>query len=267
MEMGEILEPALGWDSTKFTAQTAARYTHPGRLLPIDASKQKAFLRPLSVQNLPLDPDTLRRLGFLGLRTLGQYAALPSAAVWQQFGSPGKLAHRCARGQDNRPVVPRSRERCLEATDEFDLPLNNRGQLLDAGQRLIAPLLTELQDNLLGCGRVRLTMRFADHTTQERERAILFPTATEVRINLTLEQLLDEMHWQEGAEAMEISLGQIQDTATEQLSLFTAENERERKLREVQKALKARFGSRRLWQTTLTQPEAPLPEWRVGWAT
>jgi len=267
LEMGETLEPALGWDSTKFTAQTAARYTCPGRLLPIDASKQKAFLRPLSVQNLPLGVDTLRRLGFLGLRTLGQYAALPSAAVWQQFGKPGKLAHRCARGQDDRPVVPRSHERCLEATDEFDVPLNNREQLLDAGRRLVAPLLIELRGNLQGCGQVRLTMNFADRTTQERERILLFPTATEARINLTLEQLLNEMRWQEGAEAMEVNLRHIQDTATEQISLFAAENERERKLQEVQQALKTRFGAHRLWRTTLAQPGAPLPEWRVGWAT
>ncbi|MGD8472990.1 MAG: hypothetical protein PVH59_02625, partial [Anaerolineae bacterium] len=36
-ELGEALQPALGWDSSKFTAQAAARRTPPGRLRAVDA--------------------------------------------------------------------------------------------------------------------------------------------------------------------------------------------------------------------------------------
>lgn len=51
----------------------------------------------------------------------------------------------------------------------------------------------------------------------------------------------------------------------EQLTLFPAENERERKLREVQRYLAARFGANRLRRAILAQPNAPIPEWRAGW--
>ncbi len=108
-ELGEALQPALGWDSGKFTAQAAARRTPPGRLRAVDAVRERGFLQPLPVTLLPLAGEAVQRLGFLGLRTLGQYAALPPAAVWQQFGRAGKLAHRCARGEDDRPVIPRGR--------------------------------------------------------------------------------------------------------------------------------------------------------------
>jgi len=47
--------------------------------------------------------------------------------------------------------------------------------------------------------------------------------------------------------------------------LFSAEMERESKLREVQCHIAARFGANRLRQAVLSQPNAPLPEWRVGW--
>ncbi len=106
-ELSPALQPALGWDSTKFTAQAAARRTQAGRLLAVAAVRERAFLQPLPVTLLPLPEDALQRLGFLGLRTLGQYAGLPAAAVMQQFGRAGRLAHRCARGEDDRPVLPR----------------------------------------------------------------------------------------------------------------------------------------------------------------
>jgi DNA polymerase-4 len=265
-EMGEILQPALGWNSSKFTAQAAARHTRPGHLLPITAVKESAFLRPLPVQHLPLDADAHRRLVLLGLRTLGQYAELPVAAVWQQFGRAGKMAQRCARGEDDRPVIPRSHEQRLSADYLLEVPLSEQERLLAVLQQVVSPLLGELRSQLQSCGRVRLTVRFADHTTQEQERSLLFPTAAEARVMLILKQLLDLMHWSAEAEALEVTLEHIQDAVVEQLSLFPAENERERKLQEVQQALEARLGARRLLRAMLTHPGAPLPEWRVGWA-
>lgn len=82
---------------------------------------------------------------------------------------------------------------------------------------------------------------------------------------LALGQLLDGMCWRVGAQALEVTLERIQDAVAEQLTIFPAENEKERKLREVQRYLAARFGAHRLRRAVLAQPGAPLPEWRVGW--
>ena len=46
-ELGETLQPALGWDQSKFTAQAAARRTQPGRLLAVAAVCERSFLKPL----------------------------------------------------------------------------------------------------------------------------------------------------------------------------------------------------------------------------
>jgi len=264
-ELGDALQPSLGWDSSKFTAQAATRRTRPGHLLTISAAREQTFLKPLPMSLLPLGENALQRLGFLGLRTLGQYAALPSAAVWQQFGQAGRLAQRCARGEDNRPVVPRSQEQRLMADDEFETPLVERERLSAALQRLVSPLLAQLRANLQACGQIRLTVHFADRTTQENERSFLVPTAAEGKVISVLRQLLDGMQWRAGAQALKVTLERIQDAVVEQLSLFPAENERERKLQEVQQYLATRFGANRLRRAMLPQPGAPLPEWRVGW--
>jgi protein ImuB len=263
-EIGEVLQPALGWNRTKFTAQAANRYTQPGHLRVVASARERAFLQPLSVTLLPLNMDALQRLGFLGLRTLGQYAMLPPGAVWQQFGRAGRLAQHCARGEDRRPVIPRSQERQLAAQRHLDDPLGDQGQLLAVLKHLVAPLLAGLRGHLQACGQIRLTVHF-ERSAQEREQTLIFPTAEDRRVMLILEQLLTRMNWQRGATALEVTLTRIQDATVEQLSLIPGETERERKLREVQRYLAARFGANRLRRAVLSQPSAPLPEWRVGW--
>jgi nucleotidyltransferase/DNA polymerase involved in DNA repair len=264
-ELGQALQPALGWDKSKFTAEAAARRTQPGRLLTIGEAQERPFLNPLPVMLLPLAEDSQQRLRFLGLLTLGQYAALPRAAVWQQFGPAGKLAHRCARGEDDRPVIPRGQVRRLHAAIEFECPLVERQGLVAALSAMAAPLLAELQGALQACGQVRLAVHFEGGSRQERERTFMVPVAYEERLLLALGQLLDGMRWQAGAAGLAISLEQIQDAAVEQRTLFPQEEERKGKLREVEQYLVARFGANRLRRAVIAQPGAPLPEWRVTW--
>jgi nucleotidyltransferase/DNA polymerase involved in DNA repair len=264
-ELGQSLQPALGWDNGKFTAQTAARRTQPGHLLVVDRPREKTFLRPLPVALLPLAAENLQRLGFLGLRTLGQYAALPPPAVLQQFGKAGRLAQRYAQGEDDRPVISRWQAPRQVVSCEPDAPLDDRERLLATVGRLVAPALGELQARLQACGQVRLTLDFDDGSTQERTRTLLCATADRAHVVRILDQLAGKMHWPAPAIALTVTLEQIQDAVAEQLSLFPAQDEREQKLREVRRYLAARFGAARLRRAVLSQPGAPLPEWRVGW--
>lgn len=274
-ELGEGLQPALGLDSGKFTAHAAARRTLPGRLLAVPTAREGVFLQPLPVSLLPLAADVVQRLGFLGLRTLGQYAALPPAAVWQQFGRAGMRAHHCARGRDDRPVISRWQAPVLAAGHDFEMPVVERGRLLAWLRRLIAPLLAELQGNLQACGQLRLAVHFDDGSIHERARAFLYPAVEEPVVTAALEQLLDQIQRTAapaddsiiptGVSALTVTLEQIQDVVMEQLTLFPAEDEQARKLREVQRYLANRFGASRLRRAVLTQPDAPLAEWRAGW--
>jgi protein ImuB len=264
-ELGPLLQPALGWDNGKFTAQTAARRTQPGHLLVVDRPKERTFLRPLPVALLPLPIENLRRLGFLGLRTLGQYAALPARAVFQQFGKAGRLAQRYAQGEDDRPVISRWQAPHHVVWCELEAPLDDRERLLATLGRLVAPTLGELQARLQACGQVRLTVEFDNGSTQERTRTLLYPTANQAQVVEILGQLAGKMLWPAPAVALAVTLEQIQDAVAEQLSLFPARDKREQKLREVQRYLLARFGAARLRHVILSQPGVPLPEWRAGW--
>ena len=54
-----------------------------------------------------MDQDLADLLLRLGLRTLGDFAALPVRDVASRFGEPGEYAHRLARGLDSRPLATR----------------------------------------------------------------------------------------------------------------------------------------------------------------
>jgi nucleotidyltransferase/DNA polymerase involved in DNA repair len=264
-ELGQALQPVLGWDSNKFTAQAAACRTRPGHLLAVAPPRERTFLQPLSVALLPLPVDALQRLGFLGLRTLGQYAALPPTVVGLQFGKAGRLAHRCARGEDDRPVIPRYRVPSRTVGCELGASLAEREQLLAVLGKVLSIPLAELRGELKACGQVRLRVDFDDGNSQERARTFLFPTADMTQVIRASGQLLDGMRWRARAIALAVALEQIQDMVAEQLTLFPVEDERKQKLHEVQRYLMARFGANRLQRIVIAQPGAPLPEWRVSW--
>jgi nucleotidyltransferase/DNA polymerase involved in DNA repair len=262
--LGPALQPAIGWDNGKFTAHAAAQCTHPGHLLPVDKAREKDFLHPLPVALLPLAKDTIDHLRFLGLRTLGQYAALPPAAVWQRFGQAGKQAHRLAQGKDNRPVVSRWKSPLLQDRMVFEAPVVERSRVLAAAAHLVHPLLEGLRAKLRACGRLRLVLGFDDGSTTERARDFLFPVADHGLIERALHDLVENIQGRVGIAEVAVTLEQIQDAVLEQLSLFPDPDEHTRKLRQIQAYLSMRFGASRLWEAALVHPDAPLAEWRIG---
>jgi protein ImuB len=84
------------------TGPTAVRVIAPGAT--------PDFLAPVPVTVLadvggPAGADLVDVLERLGIRTLGALAALPVAEIVGRFGAEGLLAHRLARGLDERPPV------------------------------------------------------------------------------------------------------------------------------------------------------------------
>ncbi|MHB1446568.1 MAG: DNA polymerase Y family protein, partial [Acidimicrobiales bacterium] len=100
-----------------FAGTLAARR---GRIVPPGATA--GFLAPLSVKELGR-PELADLLGRLGVRTLGQLAALPAPQVLSRFGWEGAAVHRLARGLDERPLDARRPPEDLSVEDELDPPV------------------------------------------------------------------------------------------------------------------------------------------------
>jgi len=100
--------------------------------------------------------DLLHRLG---LRTLGELAALPAPSVHARFGRLGSWAHLLARGSDERPPVRHRPEPDLEVSAELDPPLHRVDAAAFAGRRLAERLHEDLVRHGVSCGRLQIAAR------------------------------------------------------------------------------------------------------------
>jgi protein ImuB len=131
-----------------FTASLAARAPGAGfaaggpgaaRPVVVPPGGSAAFLAPLPIEVLddprgiggvvggggdgPSVHETVDVFVRLGLRTLGDLAALPVAAVVGRFGAAGRVAHRLASGLEERPPVTEPPPADLTVVAELDPPV------------------------------------------------------------------------------------------------------------------------------------------------
>src|SRR5438094_943638 len=75
-------------------------------LMVVEPGSEAELLAPLPLRALPgLGPAAERRLTGLGLRTVGDVAAMPVDVLQARLGSQGAALHLMARGIDDRPVA------------------------------------------------------------------------------------------------------------------------------------------------------------------
>ncbi|HET9094931.1 MAG TPA: hypothetical protein VFN36_07570 [Solirubrobacteraceae bacterium] len=132
----------FGVAPTRFAALAAATRARARQplLLAGDARQARAFLAPMPVEllrdgtddgELAALPEALHRLG---IRTLGDLASLPRAAVADRFGRPGLRALKLALGGDT-PLRPRDPGEVVRSS--LELPESSSGQQLEQALGLL----------------------------------------------------------------------------------------------------------------------------------
>jgi protein ImuB len=136
-----------------FAAGLAARRAAPGAPFVVEPDGSAAFCAPWPVAVLG-DPELVSLLVRLGLRTLGDVAALPAEAVLARFGAGGRRFHDLARGLDAGPPVLVTPPPDLVEQMELDPPAARVDQVAFAAKGLAGRLLSRLAERGLACTRV-----------------------------------------------------------------------------------------------------------------
>jgi protein ImuB len=114
-----------------------------------------AFLAPRAVTVLG-EPDLTDLLVRLGIRTLGEFAAVSAAEVGTRFGAQGVLAHRLARGLDPRPLATRPPAADLAVQLEFDPPVEQAERVVFAAKAMASQMHDQLAASGLACVRIQI---------------------------------------------------------------------------------------------------------------
>ncbi|MEC3913176.1 DNA polymerase Y family protein [Nocardia sp. CDC160] len=139
------------------TAVFAAR-----RATLVPPGKGAEFLAPMPVSELAVEPvlaapqrvelvDLLHRLG---LRRIGDFAALTPAEVSSRFGADAIVAHRCARAVPERPPAARLPAADLTVEHRCDPPIERVDMAAFVGRMLATELHTKLSAAAVACTRL-----------------------------------------------------------------------------------------------------------------
>jgi protein ImuB len=142
------VESQVGIADGVFAAGLAAR---EGRVVPPGGTPGFLAALPVAALGRPALADLLRRLG---VRTLGDFAALPTGDVLARFGFDGALAHRLAAGRDDRPLAVRHPPADLTVTADHDEPIDRVDAAAFAARALAEQLHERLAAYGLACTRL-----------------------------------------------------------------------------------------------------------------
>ncbi|HEX7796223.1 MAG TPA: hypothetical protein VF456_17795 [Vicinamibacterales bacterium] len=128
-----------------------------------------------------------------GIRTLGEFAALPSADLAARLGRDGLAWHVIARGEDTRPLVPSRADERFDATLELEWPIEGLEPLSFVLTRLFEPLSTRLEARDRGAAALHIELGLV--TRERHRRSLELPSPLrDVRTLRTLALLDLESH-------------------------------------------------------------------------
>ena len=265
--VGSTWDGRAGAAERRFAALAAANVARPGQALIVSDDRTRSFLAPLPLQLLPLERARYEELEELGVRTIGQLAGLPGAAVADRLGPDGRRAWSLARGEQDgrgweRSVTPRRPAVALYETLEFPEAV---GQLLTL-RRGLGVLIDRLLARPERAGRpprkVAVWARLVGGASWRRTVTLREPTADPARLRAALGPKLAELP--APALKLRLEVSELAEHTGEQLELLAAEGSvLQGRLREGLRQVKAAVGSGGVSTVVEVAPWSRIPEARA----
>ena len=164
---------SVGVAPNKFLAKLASDLGKPDGLVVIPADGVATFLEPLPVGRIwGVGAKAEKKLHAFGVRTIGQLAALPEAALVNQFGAMGRHISRLARGHDERTVVPDREAKSISTETTFAQDIGDRATLRAWLLDLTDHLASRLRHADVRTRTIDLKIRSSDFRTRHRTQAL-----------------------------------------------------------------------------------------------
>jgi protein ImuB len=173
-----------------FTAEQAARRAEPGSTAAVGIVPPGGAADFLSDLDIGLLDDTalvtlLRRLG---IRTLGDFAALPPDDVRTRFGEHGARLHALSAGRDSWPLTPRIPPTDFDVMVHFEPALDRVDQVAFGVRAAAERFIDDLTAAKLVCTAIRVELD--SDSGETAERVWLHPRS------FTPADVVDRVRWQ-----------------------------------------------------------------------
>jgi len=233
----------------KIVSKIGTGEAKPNGEMLIPAGTERAFLAPLPVGKMPsIGKETERRLNQLGIRTLGELAALSPALLERDFGKHGFQLWKRAKGEDDSPVEPYREQKSMSTERTFNEDIGDVPQLSDRLSELVSSLAFDLRQDQKLSACVAVKIRYSDFSTFTQQRAIPRTASDSILLRTALElfhQLYDPRRPLRliGVRFSELAGG------SEQVNLFDDTSRENQLLRELDR-IRKRFGMKAIVRGT-----------------
>jgi DNA polymerase IV len=169
----------VGVARTKFLAKVASGVAKPDGLLVVPTDRELAFLHPLPVERLwGVGQVTARKLHDRGIRTVGEVARVPHAALVAMLGpAAGRQLHALAHNRDPRPVQVGRRRGSIGSQHA----LGRSAHSLETVDVVLLGLVDRVTRRMRAAGRIGRTvvlrLRFGDFSRATRSHTLPHATA------------------------------------------------------------------------------------------
>jgi DNA polymerase-4 len=245
----------VGIARTKFLAKVASGVAKPDGLLVVPPDGELAFLHPLPVERLwGVGRVTAGKLDRRGLRTVGDVAAVPAAALVAIVGpAAGRQLHALAHNRDPRPVQVGRRRGSIGSQRALGRAPKSPATLDAVLVGIVDRLGRRLRKARRVCRTVVLRLRFDDFSRATRSHTLPDTTADTETILATARGLLalaTPMIESRGITLVGIALSNLADDSDVQLVL-PFERQPAGALDASLDALRERFGSQSVTRAVL----------------
>ena len=249
------LDISIGVASCKLVAKVASELRKPRGLVVVRAGEEAEFLKPLPLGRLPgCGPATALRLERVGVRTVGDLAALPDPLLGELFGQYGRVLGAHARGIDGSPVQPPGEPKSISREVTFDKDVSDRTRVRETALGLLQDVGHSLRAHGLSARTVVLKIRYQPFETQSRQATLAQPTDRDDQLADALRRLLEtQLDGSRPVRLIGAGVSNLESSAT-QLSLLEARSSRRAQLDEQLDQLRARYGDQVIARGTAVRP-------------
>ena len=199
------LNCSIGIGSSRLIAKVSSAQAKPNGLLWVMPQQEAKFLAPLDVRSIPGVGKVMEQnLHALGVRKVGDLAALDESTLEQHFGKwglalAGKAQGRDAGGWFDADVGEDTESKSISHEHTFNEDTANLDQLESTLMRLCEMVGRRLREGGLHARTIQLKLRYKDFTTITRAHSISSPTQLDIEIFEQIRSLFRK-NWSKGAE-------------------------------------------------------------------
>jgi nucleotidyltransferase/DNA polymerase involved in DNA repair len=253
------LTVSVGVATNKLVAKVGSDLRKPDGLVIVEPGEEAAFLAPLEIRRLwGIGPKTAERLRGLGVRTIGELAALPPETLTRALGDHGATLHDRALGIDFDPVTGGGEAaKSVSHETTFAVDVSDPDEIERTLLALTEGVSARLRAAGIRAGTVAVKIRDSHFRTITRQKHLPEPSdLTDTIWRAALELARPEVR---GKKIRLLGVSATQLGQPEQISMFEVVDEKQRRVVDATDAVRKRFGDRAVTRGSLLHRGLPSP--------